>query len=75
MDWSNVLERAGWTSLQAAIAAVPVTQVTLAITGGDIDTLTQLGLAALGAAVGAALSFVKTVAQERMEVLRGRHEA
>ena len=69
MDWPNILERAAWTAIQGALAAVPVAQLTASITGGDLAGLEQLGLAALGGGVAALLSFVKTVAQERLGAL------
>lgn len=69
MDWSNVLERAGWTSVQAGLAAIPVAQVTAAVSGGELEAVATLGLAFLGAAIGGALSFIKTIAQDRLTQL------
>lgn len=69
MDWKNILERAAWTAVQAAVAAVPVAQLTAVILGGDVSSLQQLVLSGVSAAVGAALSFLKTVAQERLAQL------
>ena len=43
-----------------------------AIAGGTVDGIEQLGLTALGAAVGATVSFFKTVAQERLGILETR---
>lgn len=66
MNWADILERAGWTAVQGALSAIPVAQITAAITEANIDGLEQLGLAAVGGAVAATLSFLKTVAQERL---------
>jgi hypothetical protein len=73
MNWKDILERASWTALQAGLAAIPVAQLTAAFTEGvDITTIQQLALVGLGAAVGAFVSFIKTVAQERLGVLETR---
>jgi len=72
MNWADIAERAGWTAVQGALSALPVAQVTAAITEADISGLEQLGLAALGGAVAAGLSFIKTVAQERLAKLDTR---
>lgn len=70
MNWYNILERSLWTAVETAIAAVPVAQVAAAVAGGNIDALEQLALSALGAGAGALLAFIKTVAKERLAVLR-----
>jgi len=72
MNWYDILERAGWTAVQGALASIPVAQLSAAIAGGEIDALAQLGLTAVGAGVGAAVSFIKTVAQERLAKLDTR---
>ena len=74
MNWRDITERAAWTAVQAGVASVPVSQVAAAISGGEIDALAQVGLAALGAASAALISFVKTLAQERLGVLVTRHD-
>lgn len=74
MNWRDILERAAWTAVQGAIAAVPVAQVTAAIGGSDVDALAQLALAGLGGGVAAALSFIKTVAQERLGMIETRSD-
>lgn len=61
MDWKNVLERAGWTFLQAALASLVV------VTEYDLPVLKAAALAG----VAALLSFAKTVAQEQLELRRG----
>lgn len=65
MDWGNVVERALWTFVQGALANVVVANV------ADIDELKSVGLAALVGGVAALLSFIKTVAQERLRQLGG----
>jgi hypothetical protein len=62
----NILERAFWAALWGFTSAVPVAQITAALAGSDLDALTQLALAGIGGATSALLSFVKTVAGERM---------
>lgn len=74
MNWHDILERAAWTAVQAGVAAVPVAQVSAAIAGGEIDALAQLGLAALGAGSAALISFIKTLAQERLGAIETRKE-
>lgn len=78
MDYKNIFARAGWTFVQAGLAALPVAQVTAAILGSNITGLEQLGLMGLSAGVGGVLSFLKTIAQEQLVALGaryGRHEA
>jgi len=72
MNWNDIIERAGWTALQAGLSAIPVAQVATAITETDIDSLEQLALVGLGAAVGAIVSFIKTIAQERLGLIETR---
>lgn len=77
MNWANILERAMWASVASVTASIPVAQVTAAIAGGSIDALQQLAVSAIGAFVGGAFSFLKTVGQERLAILsaaRGEHE-
>lgn len=67
MNWRNILSRAGWAALWAAISAAPITEISLAVTNGDLPGLKRLGLSALAAGIAAALSFIKTIAAEKME--------
>lgn len=61
MDWRDILERALWTAVQSGLATL--TTVPL-IT--DADGWESAAVAAGTAGLGAALSFIKTVAQERL---------
>lgn len=56
MDWKNILERAGWTFLQAGLAVV---------VAADALDITVWKAAAV-AGVAAVLSLVKTIAQEKL---------
>ena len=69
MNWTNILERAGWTAVQGGLSAIPVAQVTAAISDVDISSMEQLALVGLGGAVASLLSFIKTVAQARLKEL------
>lgn len=64
MDWFNILERAGWTAVQAAIASI--TAVPLVT---DIEGWQTLSIVGISSGISALLSFIKTVAQERLETL------
>lgn len=71
-NWQDILERAGWTVAQAftgSLTAIPIAQLftDLDISGGETALL-----AACGASVAALLSFVKTLAQERLGVIETR---
>jgi len=57
MNWNNILERAGWTFLQGFLVV---------ITAAPSLDLSVAKTAALAGAM-AALSFVKTVVQQRLE--------
>lgn len=67
MNWHDILERALWTALQGALAALPITEL---IT--DVSGLKALGIAALTGAGAALLSFIKTLAQERLGLIDTR---
>jgi len=60
MNWKNILERAAWTFLQGFLGVFSVGVIS------DLDALKATGVAALGAGIAALLSFVKTVAQEKL---------
>lgn len=62
MDWKNVLERAGWTALQAGLAAIVVVP---AVTDG-LDAWAAVVASAASAAIAALISFAKTVAQDKL---------
>ncbi len=59
MDWQNVLERAAWTFAQSAIVFILASEADL------LSANLWVGAALAGAA--AALSVLKTVAQERLD--------
>lgn len=61
MDWKDILERAAWTFVQAAIGTVTALPLFT-----DIDGWAAVGAAAGAAGLSAVLSFLKTVAQERL---------
>lgn len=67
MNWRNILSRAGWAALWAAISAAPIAEISLAVANADLPGLKRLGLSALAAGIAAVLSFIKTVAAEKME--------
>jgi hypothetical protein len=69
MDWRNILERSLWTALEAGLAAIPVSQLAALFAEGELTGLVQLALVGLGAAIGALIAFLKTVATERLKVL------
>ena len=58
-DWKNILERAGWTFVQAAAAGL----IVIPATDWDLG----LAKAAALAGVAAVLSLVKTVAQDKLQ--------
>lgn len=61
MDWKNVFSRAGWTFLEGALGGVTLLPLLTDSTGW-----LALGEAALLAGLLAVLSFIKTVAVERL---------
>jgi hypothetical protein len=69
MNWLDVLERAGWTALQAAVATITMVPLLTDVAGWE-----GVAVAAATAAVAALVSFVKTLAQERLGVLETRSE-
>jgi phosphoribosylformimino-5-aminoimidazole carboxamide ribonucleotide (ProFAR) isomerase len=60
MNWKNILERAAWTFVQAFLAVFGVSAVS------DLEALKSAAVAGVAAGVAALLSFIKTVAQERL---------
>ncbi len=66
-DWKDIAERAGWTAVQAGLGAI----VTVPLLT-DVDGWETAALAAGTAAVGAVLSFIKTLAQEQLGVIETR---
>lgn len=61
MNWRNVLERALWTAVQSFIGTISVAELF------NVDDQWWVALAVTG--VSSALSFIKTVAQERLAAL------
>ena len=61
MNWYDILERAGWTFVQGAIGAV--TTVPLVT---DVEGWEALAVAAATGGVASLVSFIKTLAQERL---------
>jgi hypothetical protein len=59
MDWKDILERAGWTFVEATLGIVTVASIV------DVDTATWKLAAASGLA--AALSLLKSVAKQRLD--------
>ena len=68
-DWRDVLERAGWTAVQAAVASVTAVPLLTDAAGWE-----ALVVASATAGVAALVSFIKTVAQERLGVLETRSD-
>jgi len=72
MNWYDILERAGWTVAQAftgTLTAVPIAELFTDLNLAGAETAL---LAACGSAVAAALSFIKTLSQERLAKLDTR---
>lgn len=63
MNWYDILERAAWTFVQGALGAITVIPAV-----SDVGGWAALGAAALTGGVGALLSFLKTIAQEKLDV-------
>jgi len=68
-NWRDILERAAWTAVQAAVATVTTVPMLTDVAGWE-----ALGVAAATAGVGAVLSFVKTIAQERLGMIETRSD-
>ena len=68
MNWGNILERAGWTFLQAGLASIPAAISVSELT--DKEWWLAIGVAGFAAV----LSFLKTVAQEQLESRRDTAE-
>ena len=62
-NWKDVIERAIWTAVQSAVSVVTVVPL---IT--DVEGWQAAGVAAASAAAASLLSFLKTLAQERLSV-------
>jgi hypothetical protein len=61
MDWKNILSRAAWTFVQAALSTFVAAEVAL-----DVDSLKSVAVAAVVAGGSALLSFLKTLAAEQL---------
>ncbi len=57
MDWKNILSRAGWTFVQAALATFVAVEVAL-----NVESIKAALIASAVAGGSALLSFIKTVA-------------
>jgi cyanate permease len=66
-DWKDIAERAGWTAVQAGLGAIVTVPLLTDVEGWETALL-----AAGTAAVGALLSFGKTLAQEQLGVIETR---
>ena len=62
-NWRDIVERAVWTFVQGALGAVTVVPIATDLAGWE-----ALGVAAATGGIGAVLSFLKTLAQERLSV-------
>lgn len=62
-NWQDIIERAVWTAVQAAVSVVTVVPLITDVAGWE-----AAGVAAASAAAASLLSFVKTLAQERLSV-------
>lgn len=67
-NWHDILERGVWTAVQAFTGSIVATPIAATIAGLDVSSLEAIALSALGASVAAVLSFLKTLAQERLSV-------
>ena len=65
MNWTNILERAGWTLVEGFIIGIPAT---LAL--ADLVMWKEILLGGALAAGLAGVSFIKTLAQERLKQLK-----
>ena len=69
MNWYDILERAGWTFVQGALGAATVVPVVTDIAGWE-----AFGVAAATGGISAVVSFLKTLAQERLSKFETRSE-
>lgn len=67
MDWRDICERAVWTALQGGVGAITTVPLVTDVAGWE-----AVGIAAATAAVSSVLSFLKTLAQERLGVIETR---
>jgi len=63
MNWNDILERAGWTFVQAFVGTFGAISLI-----SDLSEIAGAADAAAAAGLSAVLSFVKTVAQERLAI-------
>lgn len=66
MDWKNILTRAAWTFVQAALSTFVAVEVAF-----DVASIKAALVASAVAGGAALLSFVKTVAAEQLAKLQG----
>lgn len=71
-DWNDVIERGLWTAVQAFVGAITTTELAQAVADIDISGMQAIALSGAGAGVAALVSFIKTVAQERLTRLDTR---
>lgn len=61
MDWRNIVSRAAWTFVQAALATFVAVEVAF-----NVESIKAALVASAVAGGAAVLSFIKTVAQEQL---------
>ena len=61
MNWHDILERAGWTFVQGALGAITAVPLVTDVAGWE-----AAGVAAATGGISAVVSFLKTLAQERL---------
>ena len=71
-NWHDIMERGLWTAVQAFAGSLTTATLAQTIAEVDISGLETIALSALGASVAAVLSFVKTIAQEKLAVTATR---
>lgn len=67
MNWKDILERAAWTFVQGALGAITILPLLTDLQGWE-----ALGIAAATGGLSSLLSFVKTLAQERLGLVDTR---
>ena len=71
-NWRDVFERMAWTAAQAFVGAIPATLFIDAMLQGSMTNLQTVAASGIAAAGASVLSFVKTLAQERLAYLDTR---
>jgi hypothetical protein len=63
VNWTDILERAGWTFVQGALGSIATVPLITDLAGWE-----ALAVAAASGGIASVVSFLKTLAQERLDV-------